>query len=72
MKTISHIMSASGAFASNLVVDGNVLANDTPGSGIVMESVQDVTVSGNDFRWSVPASTAVGVYLRSTIGPADV
>jgi hypothetical protein len=61
----------SGAFASNVVINGNVLVNDTPGSGVVMESVQDVTVSNNDFRWNVPATSALGVYLRSTIRPAD-
>jgi hypothetical protein len=66
-----RVIHHSGAFASNLVINGNVLVNDTPGSGIVMESVQDVTVSGNDFRWNVPATAALGVYLRSTIRPAD-
>jgi hypothetical protein len=61
----------SGAFASNLVINANVFVNDTPGSGIVMESVQDVTVSNNDFRWNVLATGALGVYLRSTVRPAD-
>lgn len=61
----------SGAFASNLAVASNIFVNDTPGGGIVMESVQDVTVAGNDFRWNVAAPTAPGVYLRSTIRPAD-
>jgi hypothetical protein len=66
-----RVIHHSGAFASNLVISGNVLVNDTPGSGIVMESVRDVTVSSNDFRWNVPATAALGVYLRSTIRPAD-
>jgi hypothetical protein len=66
-----RIVHHSGAFATNLVINANVLVNDTPGSGIVMESVQDVTVSNNDFRWNVPATGALGVYLRSTIRPAD-
>ncbi|HEU4403908.1 MAG TPA: right-handed parallel beta-helix repeat-containing protein [Polyangiaceae bacterium] len=61
----------SGAFATNLAVTGNVFVNDTPGGGIVMESVQDVSVSDNDFRWNVAAPAAPGIYLRSTIRPAD-
>lgn len=65
-----RIMHHSGAVASNLVINANVFVNDTPGSGVVMESVQDVTVSNNDFRWTVPATGALGVYLRSTIRPA--
>jgi hypothetical protein len=66
-----RVIHHSGAFASNLVINANVFVNDTPGSGVVMESVQDVTISSNDFRWNVPAVQALGVYLRSTIRPAD-
>lgn len=66
-----RVIHHSGAFASNLIINANVFVNDTPGSGIVMESVQDVTVSNNDFRWNVPATGAFGVYLRSTIRPVD-
>jgi hypothetical protein len=66
-----RIIHHSGAFASNLVVSNNLLTNDTAGGGIVMESVADVTVSNNDLRWTVPATEAPGIYLRSTIRPAD-
>jgi hypothetical protein len=68
---LMRVMHHSGAFATNLVVNGNVFVNDTPGGGVVMESVQDVSVSDNDFRWNVPAPAAPGIYLRSTIRPAD-
>jgi len=61
----------SGGFASNAVVSNNVLTNDTAGGGIVMESVADATVSNNDLYWTVPATTAQAIYLRSTIRPAD-
>jgi hypothetical protein len=61
----------SGGAASQLVIANNVLTNETPGNGIDMESVQDVSVSGNDIAWTVPAPQAVGVRLRSVIVPAD-
>jgi hypothetical protein len=61
----------SGGAASQLVIANNVLTNDTPGNGIDMESAQDVTVSGNDILWTVPAPQASGVRLRSVIFPAD-
>jgi hypothetical protein len=66
-----HVLHHSGAAASHLMINANVLVNDTPGSGVVMESVQDVTVSNNDFQWNVPATGALGVYLQSTIRPAN-
>ena len=61
----------SGAFTSNAVISNNILTNDTAGGGIVMESVADVTVSNNDLHWTVPATEAPAIYLRSTIRPAD-
>jgi hypothetical protein len=61
----------SGGAASQLVIANNVLTNDTPGNGVDMESAQDVTVSGNDISWTVPAPQASGVRLRSVLFPAD-
>jgi hypothetical protein len=57
--------------AAQLVIANNVLTNDTPGNGIDMESAHDVSVSGNDLVWTVPAPQAVGIRLRSVINPAD-
>src|SRR5262245_41968862 len=66
-----RVIHHSGGAASQLVIANNVLTNDTPGNGIDMESAQDVTVSGNELRWTVPAPQAVGIRLRSVIAPAD-
>jgi len=66
-----RVIHHSGHGASHLVIANNVLTNDTPGGGVDMESAQDVTVSGNEITWTVPAPQAAGVRLRSVIVPAD-
>jgi hypothetical protein len=66
-----RVIHHSGGAASQLVIANNVLTNDTPGGGVDMESAQDVTVSGNDMSWTVPAPSGSGVRLRSVIRPAD-
>jgi hypothetical protein len=66
-----RVIHHSGGAASRLVIANNVLTNDTAGGGIDMESVQDVSVTGNDLAWTVPAPQNVGIRLRSVIFAAN-
>jgi hypothetical protein len=66
-----RVIHHSGGSASQLIIANNVLTNDTPGGGVDMESAQDVSVTGNEITWTVPAPQFAGVRLRSVIAPAD-
>jgi hypothetical protein len=66
-----RLLHQSGKSPGRLVISDNVITQDTAGSGILIESAQHLTVSHNDLTWTVPAPSALGVYLRSTLRPAD-
>jgi Right handed beta helix region len=66
-----RLLHQSGKSPGRLVISDNVITQETPSSGILLESAQHLTVSNNDLTWTVPAPTALGIYLRSTIRPAD-
>jgi hypothetical protein len=66
-----RLLHQSGKSPGRLVISDNVITQDTAGSGIVTESAQHLTVSDNDLTWTVPAPTALGIYLRSVLRPAD-
>ena len=66
-----RIVHHSGRTATHLTINANQLWNDTAGSGIHMESVQDVSVTSNELQWQVPATSSVGISLQSIIHQAD-
>ncbi|MGH7394526.1 MAG: right-handed parallel beta-helix repeat-containing protein [Candidatus Methylomirabilales bacterium] len=60
-----------GGAVSGLVISGNALMNETSGDGILLWSVQDTTVLGNDIAWSLPSPTASGVRIRPTVASGE-
>jgi hypothetical protein len=66
-----RLMHQSGKAPGSVVIANNVITQDTAGSGILTESAQNLTVANNEMTWTVPAPSALGFYLRSTIRPAD-
>jgi hypothetical protein len=66
-----RIVHASGRTATHVTIDANQLWNDTAGSGIHMQSVQDVSITANELQWQVPATSEVGISLQSIIHQAD-
>jgi hypothetical protein len=66
-----RIVHHSGGTATHLTINANQLWNETAGSGIHMESAQDVSVTSNELQWQVPATSSFGIFLASTVHQAD-
>jgi hypothetical protein len=62
-----RVMPHSGGMPSDFTISGNVLVQETGGSGIVMEGATDFSILDNRLKWATPAATdAVGIYFRTT------
>lgn len=66
-----RIVHAPGYWAQNVTISDNEMVQETPGGGIYTESTVKMSVVNNGIEWVRPASTASGVYLRSTIVDAE-
>lgn len=61
----------SGGAPSGLVIDHNTGTQSTAAAAIVLDSGRDVSIDHNVLSWSVPATTAQGVFVAATSVVAD-